>query len=144
MSNSNVTEVFALTHIRTDGTRQFKLAVEMPPRVGSSQNALGRVRDRIRAGHQYRLLVFNQARLGWRVSEPPMRKARLDLEFVFAIRRRRDQMNHIASVKHGVDGLVAAGVIVDDDWDTLSLGTVAQRIEKGCTPYVVMTLTEVE
>ena len=44
-------------------------------------------------------------------------KARVDVTFIVPDRRRRDKTNFASAFKAGLDGLVDAGVIVDDSYE---------------------------
>lgn len=53
--------------------------------------------------------------------EPPVGPCRVTALFCYTDRRRRDPDNAAASLKPVMDGLVAAGVLVDDDFRHVSL-----------------------
>jgi Holliday junction resolvase RusA-like endonuclease len=54
-----------------------------------------------------------------------------DVTFVVPDRRRRDMDNLLAMLKPAWDGLVDAGLLVDDSAEMLRLGAPKMRVEKG-------------
>jgi Holliday junction resolvase RusA-like endonuclease len=60
--------------------------------------------------------------------------------FVVPDKRRRDLDNALASMKAAWDGLVDAGVLVDDDSKHLKLAAPEMRYERG-ERYVEVTLS---
>lgn len=65
----------------------------------------------------------------------------IDYEFTIPVSRRRDQDNLIAACKPWQDGLVDAGVLVQDDTEHLKLGSVS--IVKGPRGSTKITVIEV-
>lgn len=65
-------------------------------------------------------------------------KASVDYTFYLKTARRRDMANLIQSQKAAIDGVVDAGVIVDDDWKHLSIGRVSCEVDR-VNPRVVLT-----
>ena len=70
----------------------------------------------------------------------PLSKAIVTVSFILPDNRRRDHQNLIASSKAFVDGLTAAGAIVDDDLTHIEERYPKPTIQKG----VRMTIIEVE
>ena len=62
--------------------------------------------------------------------DEPMEKAHLTLTFHAADKRRRDIDNLLSACKAYIDGLVAAGVIVDDSADNLSFSLYYEKSMK--------------
>ena len=62
-----------------------------------------------------------------------------DITFTYTVERARDEDNHIAMLKPVWDGAKDAGVIVDDNADVFSIGTVA--FVKGTVRGVTVCLT---
>jgi crossover junction endodeoxyribonuclease RusA len=59
------------------------------------------------------------------------------LTFVLSSQRRRDADNLLSSIKSGMDGLVDAGLLVDDDVKNL---TISMGVEYGPKPGVRVRL----
>lgn len=64
---------------------------------------------------------------GW----TPLERCVADVTFVFPTKGRRDWDNAIASTKPCWDGLVAAGVLVDDSMQVIELLTWSWEYRKG-------------
>lgn len=80
------------------------------------------------------------ARNAWG-SEPAMKQARIIYKFIVTTRGRRDVENLLSSCKGAVDGIVDAGVLVDDSWQHLSIGGAS--IELGEKEQTVITIKEI-
>ena len=63
-----------------------------------------------------------------------------DITFTFTRKRSWDEDNHIAMLKSVWDAAMDAGVIVDDNADVFSIGTV--KFERGKERGVTVTLRE--
>ena len=63
-------------------------------------------------------------------------KARIDVTFVVPDKRRRDKTNMAASFKAGLDGIVDAAVVRDDNYDCID-DQYHIRYEKGVSKVVV-------
>jgi len=70
-------------------------------------------------------------------------KAVVDYQFCLATARRRDTANLIQSQKPAIDGVVDAGIIADDDWKHLEIGSVKCEVDRK-NPRVVLTFRKVE
>lgn len=73
----------------------------------------------------------------------PFIKARLNLAFVFPQERRRDRDNLLARFKPGLDGIVASGLIMDDDAEHLQIGKVDILVDPSRAPLTIIELTGV-
>ena len=62
-----------------------------------------------------------------------------DITFTYTVERARDEDNHIAMLKPVWDGAKDAGVIVDDNADVFSIGSV--KFERGKERGVTVVLT---
>lgn len=71
----------------------------------------------------------------------PIQRAKIDYEFRVKGKRRRDLDNLLAAMKPGVDGLVDAGLIQDDDCDHLELA--GARIVRSDCDATIITISEV-
>ncbi|GAI73692.1 unnamed protein product, partial [marine sediment metagenome] len=74
----------------------------------------------------------------------PFAKARLDLTFVFAQHRRRDRDNIISRAKPGIDAIVAAGLLSDDDAEHLEIGKVDILVDPERAPLTIIELEEIK
>jgi len=74
---------------------------------------------------------------------PELDRIDVRLVWVVADRRRRDGINATPTLKALVDGLVDAEVIPDDTPAYLSDHIPEIRYEKGATPHLELTVTEV-
>jgi len=70
----------------------------------------------------------------------PFTKARLNLTFVFAEQRRRDIDNLLARFKPGLDGIVASGLVVDDDAEHLEISGVDILVDPKRAPLTVIDI----
>ena len=71
----------------------------------------------------------------------PFTKARLNLTFIFPQQRRRDEDNLLSRFKPGLDAIVDAGLLLDDDAEHLEIGTVDILVE-GRAPLTIIDLEE--
>ena len=72
------------------------------------------------------------------VDTTPWEKAQVKAVFYHAQKRRRDEWNYAAMLKGYVDGVVDAGLLVDDDSEHLGTLPVGFEIDKKC-PRVELT-----
>ncbi|GAI70310.1 unnamed protein product [marine sediment metagenome] len=72
----------------------------------------------------------------------PFTKARLNLTFVFAEQRRRDRDNLLATFKPGLDAIVDAGLLLDDDSEHLDIGKVDILVDPERTPLTLIDLEQ--
>ena len=77
-----------------------------------------------------------QSAFGWE-------RATVQLTFWHRIKRRRDDVNFAASMKAAYDGIVEAGLVVDDDSEHLTTRPTLFGIDKD-HPRVEMVFTRVE
>lgn len=70
----------------------------------------------------------------------PFAKARLNLTFVFPQQRRRDKDNLLARFKPGLDGIVASGLVVDDDAEHLEISGVDILVDPKRAPLTVIDI----
>jgi len=125
----------------------MRIEVSQLPPFEYSPNWRGSWFDRYQAGLVYRNAVFyscvearNRAALyGY---PKPFNKARLDLTFVFPLRRRRDRDNLQARFKPGQDAIVAAGLVRDDDVEHLIIGNVNIEVDPKRAPLTIIELKE--
>ena len=124
------------------------LLIQVPMQIPGELNPNARVADYLKrqAKRVYQEAVIwlsVEARGKWerahRLKWIPLEKAKIDLEFVFPTRRRRDDDNLRASFKCGQDALVKAQIIKDDNQECLKMGTI--RVSKG-SPATIIKVTE--
>jgi hypothetical protein len=72
----------------------------------------------------------------------PYPKARLNLTFVFSQERKRDRDNLISMFKPGLDAIVQAGLLEDDDSRHLEIGEVKVEVDKERAPLTIIELQE--
>ena len=72
----------------------------------------------------------------------PFTKARLNLTFVFPEHRRRDRDNCLSMFKPGLDGIVDAGLLLDDDAEHLEIGNVDILVDPERAPLTIIELEE--
>lgn len=84
---------------------------------------------------------------GWQAKQhriPEYPKIRVSLVWVVRDRRRRDGGENIApTLKPLIDGLVDAGVVVDDDQHHVIRDMPTIRYEEGSTPHLELTVEPV-
>jgi hypothetical protein len=73
---------------------------------------------------------------------PPMRKAMLLGDIHLPDMRKRDTLNILASCKPYIDGLIDAGVIIDDSWDHLLIPGFDANVSRG-NPGVSLILERI-
>ena len=70
----------------------------------------------------------------------PFTKAKLSLTFVFSEYRRRDRDNALSRAKPGIDAIVDAGLVIDDDAEHLEIGKVDILVDPARAPLTVIDL----
>lgn len=127
----------------------MRIEVSQLPPVESSPNWRGFWAERYKAAKIYHSAVFyscvdarNKAYIeGWPLL--PFIKARLNLTFVFAEQRRRDEDNLRARFKPGQDALVDSALVIDDDVEHLQPGEIKIEVDKSRAPLTIIELQEV-
>lgn len=74
-----------------------------------------------------------------RIESGPWEHATVKATFVHATKRRRDDVNHLAMLKAAYDGIVDAGLLVDDDSSHLT--TLPCSFALGREPRVELLIT---
>lgn len=129
----------------------MRIEVTQLPPVSSSPNWRGHWREKHQAGEVYHDAVFyccvdarNRAWLAG--SDPitfPFTRARLDLTFIFPEYRRRDRDNCLSRAKPGLDAIVHAGLLIDDDSEHLQIGKVDILVDPERAPLTVIEIEEI-
>lgn len=66
------------------------------------------------------------------------------MTFIFSTARRRDIDNLLGRFKPGLDGIIQAGLVIDDDMNHVTFGQVQVLVDKGRAPLTIIELKEVE
>jgi len=74
---------------------------------------------RAAAAKQYKLLA-KEATQAEGIESGPWQRATVQATFCHRVGRRRDDVNHLAMLKPAYDGVVEAGLLVDDDSEHLT------------------------
>ena len=127
----------------------MRIEVTQLPPVTSSPNWRGFWPERHKAGKVYHTAVFyccvDARNRGYREGMSfPFTKARLNLTFVFAEHRRRDRDNLLARFKPGLDAIVGAELLLDDDAEHLQIGNVDILVDPGRAPLTIIELDEIK
>lgn len=72
----------------------------------------------------------------------PFRRPIMDLIFVFDVERNRDEDNMRARFKPGLDGIVDAELLVDDNPKRLITGNLTMVVDKDRAPLTIIELRE--
>ena len=127
----------------------MRIEVSQLPPVSSSPNWRGYWPERHQAGKVYHNAVFyccvDARNRGYREGMSfPFTKARLNLTFVFAEHRRRDRDNLLATFKPGLDAIVDAELLLDDDAEHLQIGNVDILVDPERAPLTIIELDEIK
>jgi len=114
---------------------------QLPPKE-YSPNARVHWVDRKRAGDAYAKEVYLVAvsernRLDWQLLE----FASINVEIVFAEERIRDEDNHRARFKPGLDALTTAGIIGFDDMKHIDC-RISFSVDKERAPMTIITVSK--
>lgn len=97
------------------------IILPIPNRVLSPNCAVGSLRGRFMkaaAAKKYRKQAKDAAE-ACGVETGPWQMANVAATFYHSMKRRRDQDNAMAALKSAYDGIVDAGIVVDDDYEHL-------------------------
>ncbi len=126
----------------------MRIEVSQLPPASSSPNARVHWSERYQDAEIYKGAVFYQcvdARNRQMVQEGkwvPFSRPRLDLTFVFAQERIRDEDNLRSQFKPGQDAIVAAGLIIDDNSKRLIMGNINIIVDAARAPLTIIELAE--
>lgn len=124
-------------------SRSLLVHCPLPPRV-LHPNARPHWAERARVAAQYRsdVAAYLKAALAGRSLQ--FARAWLDLEYVFASNRRRDDDGLAAFWKNGRDAIVDCGIVPDDSTEYLCMRRLTwRRVQPGEPPGVIVTIEEV-
>lgn len=126
----------------------MRIEVHQLPPVSSSPNWRGHWSTQREEAKVYHNAVFyccvdsrNREAFGG-MPLPLFIKARLNLTFIFPEHRRRDRDNLLASFKPGLDGIVDAGLLLDDDAEHLEIGKVDILVDPDRAPLTIIELEQ--
>jgi len=122
----------------------MRIEVSQLPPVEYSLNWRGHWRQRYLAGKVYGDAVFYSCVNVRNITGQPFAKARLNLTFVFPEKRRRDFDNFLARFKPGLDAIVDAALILDDDAEHLQIGKVDILVDPGRAPLTIIEIETLE
>ena len=113
---------------------------QLPP-ASYSLNSRVHWSTRWKDGVIYQNAVYYEAvnarnKVNWQALE----YALMELEFVFAVERIRDEDNHRARMKPGVDALVKAGIILYDDLKHLTCSKMTFTVSKERAPMTIIKI----
>jgi len=121
------------------------IVLPLPPAVLSPNRPPGSIGGRMKKAAAAKRLrgLARTAALEEGIESAPWESATLQAVFYHKQKRRRDGTNYNASLKAAQDGIVDAGLIVDDDADHLTTLPPVFRIDKGLS-RVELTLERQE
>jgi len=127
----------------------MRIEVSQLPPASSSPNWRGFWPERHKGAKIYHDAVFyccvDARNRGYREGMSfPFAKARLSLTFVFPEQRRRDRDNMLSRAKPGLDAIVDAGLLLDDDSEHLEIGKVDILVDPGRAPLTIIELDEIK
>lgn len=118
------------------------ITIELPMPDGSmSGHAKGHWRKKASATKTMRYQACVLAMATGKVPKEPWTQARIDYAFFLASDRRTDEANLIQRCKPYVDGIVDAGIILDDNWRALKTGSIVVSVDRK-NPRVEITITK--
>ena len=128
---------------------KMRIEVTQIPPVSSSPNWRGFWPERHKAGKVYHDAVFyccvDARNRGYAQGMSfPFIKARLNLTFVFAEPRLRDIDNLLARFKPGLDGIVASGLVMDDDAEHLKISNLDILVHPERAPRTIIDIEELK
>lgn len=120
----------------------FSVQLSLPP-AEISQNAAspGSWRRKAKAIKCYRAVAKLMCQSAGVPASCPWRAATISVFFYYPDKRRRDLLNTLGACKPGIDGIVDAGVLTDDD--KIKLGKVDSEID-AADPRVLVFLERLE
>ena len=123
------------------------MRIEVPqlPPASASPNSRAHWRTKAMFATQYQSDVHLMVLDTFGVGNVPIAegKRRLDLTFIFRYPNRRDEDNLRARFKSGLDALVKARLLVDDDPMFLETGTITILVDKARAPMTIIELEDV-
>lgn len=126
----------------------MRIEVSQLPPVEYSPNWRGHWTKKNKAGRVYHDAVFyycvDARNRAWMSGMSlPFIKARLNLTFVFPKYRRRDRDNCLSMFKPGLDAIVDAGLLLDDDSEHLQVGKLDIIVDPERAPLTIIELDKI-
>lgn len=128
---------------------ELEIIVNQLPPEECSPNYHGHWRKRYQASKIYNAAVFYEAinKRNEELSKSqkalfPFTKARVDVTLVFKDDRVRDEDNHRARFKPGLDALVDAAIILSDSHEYIELSAMQFEVDPGRAPMTIIKVTE--
>lgn len=118
----------------------MRITIQLPP-INPKLHAHNTGHWRTKAAAVKQLKIVAQVTARPLVSET-WDRAKVHYHFFVPDNLRRDEGNMIHSQKPAIDGIVKAGLIVDDSWQYLSTGSVTVEIDRD-NPRVVLIFERV-
>jgi crossover junction endodeoxyribonuclease RusA len=107
------------------------IILPLPPAILSPNNPGGSRGGRFAraaASKRYRRLA-KEAVLSSQIETGPWLRATVQATFCHKQRRRRDDVNHLGMLKPAYDGVVEAGLLIDDDSEHLTTLPASFRVD---------------
>ncbi len=123
-------------------TESVTIILPLPPAVLSPNRPAGTRGGRFAraaAAKRYRRLARCAAE-DTQITTGPWECATVSAAFYHKTARRRDDVNHLAMLKSAYDGVVDAGLLMDDDSEHLTTLPARFEIDRDC-PRVELTFT---
>jgi len=120
------------------------IILPLPPSILSPNRPPGTRGGRMAvalAAKQYKRLA-REATEAEGIESGPWPRATIQAAFFHKQKRRRDDVNHLAMLKPAYDGIVLAGLLVDDDAKHLTTQVATFDIDRKCS-RVELTVTRV-
>ena len=115
---------------------QCVVVVSLPPRP-LWQNVRCHWSKRSNVGHKHRHEAWLRTVQALDSDRPNWVRAEIDFAFYWPDKRRRDPINALGACKWAIDGLVDAGLLIDDD--KVTPGKVGMHVDAE-TPRLQMTI----
>lgn len=129
----------------TSPTETMTIVLPLPAGILSPNRPPGSIGGRMKKAaaikKQRKLARLRATEVG--IESGPWELASLHVAFYHRQKRRRDSMNWMAMLKGAVDGIVDAGVLVDDDHEHLIPEAPRFEIDRDA-PRVELTLTRMK
>ena len=124
---------------------QVTIVFRLPGGILSPNNPPGSIGSRFAkaaAAKKYRQLVKETVEAEC-IETGPWQKVEVDVVFFFAVKRRRDEDNAMGSLKAAYDGIVDAGLVVDDDYEHMRRNIPEFLIDRE-HPRVMLTIKRLQ
>ena len=117
----------------------LRIEIPMLPPIALSPNARPHWAQKHRATQSLRTVAWACA---YSVARDRIEKATIQPIFVVASKRRRDPDNWLAMLKPAIDGLVDAGILIDDDSEHVKLLSPQFVVDRSKAPMTVLEVSD--